>query len=193
MAIWQIFELKRKQYFILSKFLPDRGSHMFCHAAVPSFSVKLSCQSYKLSSAKLQASQFCSAKFPFLSCQAPISVLPSTHFCPAKLTNISRGRARPPRPPPKYAYECNHKLSSFQLFAVCRTSAHRLTLASACGEMDGEREEPESQTRTKVQMNKGWRYYLISKLILSSFIRTCTMLKNIFLEIFSQSCSLWTD
>ena len=45
----------------------------------------------------------------------------------------------------------------------------------------------------EVQMNIGWRYYLISKLILSSFIRTCILLKNIFLEIFSQSCSLWTD
>ena len=68
--------------------------HVFGQAAVPSFSAKLSCQSYKLSSAKLQASKFCSAKLPFLSCQAPISVLPSTHFCPVKLIF----------PPPKYAY-----------------------------------------------------------------------------------------
>ena len=29
---------------------------------------------------------FCPAKLPYLSCQASISVLPSTHFCPAKLT-----------------------------------------------------------------------------------------------------------
>ena len=39
---------------------------MFCQAAVLSVSAKLSCQSYKLSSAKLQASQFC---------QDPISIL----------------------------------------------------------------------------------------------------------------------
>ena len=65
--------------------LPARGGHAFCQAVVPSFSAKLSCQSYKLSSAKLnQASQFClpsfhfcPAKLKFLSCQAPISVLPS--------------------------------------------------------------------------------------------------------------------
>ena len=66
----------------LPKLLPVRRDHEFCQTAVPSFSAKLSCQSYKLSSAKLQASQFCSAKLPFLSCQAPISVLPSIHSCP---------------------------------------------------------------------------------------------------------------
>ena len=44
--------------------LPARGGHAFCQAVVPSFSAKLSCQSYKLSSAKIQASQFCSAKLP---------------------------------------------------------------------------------------------------------------------------------
>ena len=52
---------------------------------------------YKLSSAKL----------PFLSCQAPISVLPRSHFCPAKLTNFSRGGQGPPGPPPSYAYAEN--------------------------------------------------------------------------------------
>ena len=43
-------------------------------------------------------------------CQALISVLPSSHFCPAKLpffpaklTNFSRVGARPPCPPPSYA------------------------------------------------------------------------------------------
>ena len=48
----------------------------------------------------LPSSHFCPAKLPFLSCQAAISVLPSSHFCPAKLTNFSRGGPRPPRPPP---------------------------------------------------------------------------------------------
>ena len=48
-----------------------------------------------------QASHFCPAKLPFLSCQAPISVLPSSLFCPAKLINFSRGGPRPPRPPPQ--------------------------------------------------------------------------------------------
>ena len=85
-----------------------QGGHVFCQAAVPSFSVKLSCQSYKLSSAKLQASQFCSAKLPFLSCQGPISVLPKTHFCPAKLLKFSRGGQGPPGPSPKYAYDYQH-------------------------------------------------------------------------------------
>ena len=32
---------------------------------------------------------FLPAKLPYLSCQASISVLPSTHFFPAKLTNFS--------------------------------------------------------------------------------------------------------
>ena len=44
---------------------------------------------------------FCPAKLPYLSCQASISVLPSTHFCPAKLTNLSRGGPRPPWPLPQ--------------------------------------------------------------------------------------------
>ena len=94
--IWVIFEggpmTSSCQNLIPSlpaKISSCQGGHVFCQAAVPSFSAKLSCQSYKLSSAKLQASQFCSAKLPFLSCQAQISVLPSTHFCPAKLDNFS--------------------------------------------------------------------------------------------------------
>ena len=48
----------------------------------------------------LPSSHFCPAKLPLLSCQAAISVLPSSHFCPAKLTNFSKGRPRPPPPPP---------------------------------------------------------------------------------------------
>ena len=35
--------------------------------------------------------------FPFLSCQASISVLPSSLFCPAKLINFSRGLSAPPQ------------------------------------------------------------------------------------------------
>ena len=38
--------------------------------------------------------------FPFLFCQASISVLPNSLFCPAKLSNFSKGGPRPPRPPP---------------------------------------------------------------------------------------------
>merc|ERR1712079_340578 len=117
------------------------GGHVFCQAAVPSFSAKLSCQTVQLMdkledkwlknkqkweknrkglqkptktgrkqtkiTEKLQkcgllliifhqASHFCPAKLPFLSCQAPISVLPSSLFCPAKLINLSRGGQRPP-------------------------------------------------------------------------------------------------
>ena len=30
----------------------------------------------------------------------PISVLPSSHFCPAKHINFFKGEPRPPRPPP---------------------------------------------------------------------------------------------
>ena len=83
----------------------QEGPCVLPSCCIPSFSSKVSCQSYKLSSAKLQASLFCSAKLPFLSCQAPISVLQSTHFCPAKLTNFSRGGGQGlPCPPPKYAY-----------------------------------------------------------------------------------------
>ena len=48
------------------------------------------------------------ASFPFLSCQAPISVLPRFHFCPAKLPFLScqankffQGGPRPPRPLPQ--------------------------------------------------------------------------------------------
>ena len=37
----------------------------------------------------LPSSHFCPAKLPFLSCQAPISVLPSSHFCPAKIPFLS--------------------------------------------------------------------------------------------------------
>ena len=119
---------------------------MFCQAAVPSFSAKLSCQTVllmdkledrwlknrqkwekyrkvwqkptksgrrqtkmteKLSKCGVlliifcQASHFCPAKLPFLSCQAPISVLPSSLFCPARLSNFSRRGPRPPRPPPQ--------------------------------------------------------------------------------------------
>ena len=48
----------------------------------------------------LPSSHFCPAKLPFLSCQAAISVLPSSHFCPAKLTNFSREGPRPPWPTP---------------------------------------------------------------------------------------------
>ena len=40
--------------------------------------------------------------FPFLSCQAPISVLPNFHFCPAKLTNFFRGGGQGP---PSYTYD----------------------------------------------------------------------------------------
>ena len=61
--------LRGTNNFILQKFnpfLPKYGGHVFCQAAVLSVSAKLSCQSYKLSSAKLQASQFC---------QDPISIL----------------------------------------------------------------------------------------------------------------------
>ena len=54
----------------------------------------------------LPSSHFCPAKLPFLSCQAPNFVLPSSHFCPAKLTIFSMGGPRPPQPPPCYAYEC---------------------------------------------------------------------------------------
>ena len=123
-----------------------QGGHLFCQAAVPSFSAKLSCQTVllmdkledrwlknrqkwekyrkvwqkptksgrrqtkmteKLSKCGVlliifcQASHFCPAKLPFLSCQAPISVLPSSLFCPARLSNFSRGGPRPPRPPPQ--------------------------------------------------------------------------------------------
>ena len=48
---------------------------------------------------------FCPAKLLYLSCQASISVLPSTHFFPAKLTNFSRGG-----PPPSYAHGCVQEL-----------------------------------------------------------------------------------
>ena len=108
---------------------------MFCQAAVPSFSTKLSCQWAEMKDKWLQNRQkwrknreiwqkptksgrnqtkndrkSCKMRsftnnllpsFPFLSCQAPISVLPSSNFCPAKLTNFSRGGPRPPRPPPQ--------------------------------------------------------------------------------------------
>ena len=37
----------------------------------------------------LPSSHFCPAKLSFLSCQALISVLPSSHFCPAKLPFLS--------------------------------------------------------------------------------------------------------
>ena len=53
----------------------------------------------------LPSSHFCPAKLPFLSCQALISVLPRSHFCPAKITNFSRGGQGPLGPPPCYAYE----------------------------------------------------------------------------------------
>ena len=43
----------------------------------------------------LPSSHFCPAKLPLLSCQAAISVLPSSHFCPAKLTNFSKGGPTP--------------------------------------------------------------------------------------------------
>ena len=50
--------------------------------------------------------------FPLLSCQAPISVLQNSLFCPAKLINFSRGGAKPPPPPPPNTpmYHCiiNH-------------------------------------------------------------------------------------
>ena len=48
-----------------------------------------------------QASHFCPAKHSFLSCQAPIFVLPSFPFCPAKLNNFSRGGQGPLAPPPQ--------------------------------------------------------------------------------------------
>ena len=48
----------------------------------------------------LPSSHFCPAKLPLLSCQAAISVLPSSNFCPAKLTNFSRGGKGPLGPPP---------------------------------------------------------------------------------------------
>ena len=35
---------------------------------------------------KLEKCEVCPGKLPFLSCQAPFSVLPSSHFCPGKLT-----------------------------------------------------------------------------------------------------------
>ena len=60
----------------------------------------------------LPSSHFCPAKLPFLSCQAPIFVLPSSHFCPAKLTNFSKGSQGPPRPPPCYAYAVRNQLRS---------------------------------------------------------------------------------
>ena len=133
----------------LPKFLPARGGHLFCQAAVPSFSAKLSCQTVllmdkledrwlknrqkwekyrkvwqkptksgrrqtkmteKLSKCGVlliifcQASHFCPAKLSFLSCKAPIFVLPSFPFCPAKLNNFSRGGRPSWSPPPKYAY-----------------------------------------------------------------------------------------
>ena len=108
---------------------------MFCQAAVPSFSTKLSCQWAEMKDKWLQNRQkwrknreiwqkptksgrnqtkndrkSCKMRsftnnllpsFPFLSCQAPISVLPHSLFCrcPAKLINFSRGgaQARPPK------------------------------------------------------------------------------------------------
>ena len=58
--------------------------------------------------------------FPFLSCQAPISVLPSSLFCPAKLINFSRGGPRPPRPPPpKYAYGIESQTSCLGAQVCC--------------------------------------------------------------------------
>ena len=49
---------------------------------------------YKLSSTMLPISVLPSSLF--LSCQSPIFVLPSFHFCPAKLHNFSRGGPSPP-------------------------------------------------------------------------------------------------
>ena len=104
---------------------------MFCQAAVPSFSTKLSCQWAEMKDKWLQNRQKwrknreiwqkptksgrnqtkndrkrCKMRsftnnllssFPFLSCQAIISVLPSSLFRPAKLINFSAA-------PPSYAY-----------------------------------------------------------------------------------------
>ena len=36
--------------------------------------------------------------FLFLSCQAPISVLPNSPFCTAKLIHLSKGAKAPPAP-----------------------------------------------------------------------------------------------
>ena len=60
----------------------------------------------KLSISVLPLSHFCPAKLQFLSCHTPIPVPPSTHFYPAKLTNFSIGSDKAPKPPPlpKYAY-----------------------------------------------------------------------------------------
>ena len=114
------------------------GIHLFCQAAVPSFSTKLSCQWAEMKDKWLQNRQkwrknreiwqkptksgrnqtkndrkSCKMRsftnnllssFPFLSCQAHISVLPFSLFCPAKLINFSK--APQASSPPKYAYGC---------------------------------------------------------------------------------------
>ena len=59
----------------------------------------------------LTSSNFCPAKLPFLSCQAPISVLPRSHlFVLPSEAIFSRGGQGPPSPPlsatPMGAYGC---------------------------------------------------------------------------------------
>ena len=62
----------------------------------------------------LTSSNFCPAKLPFLSCQAPISVLPRSHlFVLPSEAIFSRGGQGPPSPPsqlrlwvPMGAYQC---------------------------------------------------------------------------------------
>ena len=62
----------------------------------------------------LPSSHFCPAKLPFLSCQAPISVLPRSHlFVLPSEAIFSRGGQGPPSPPsqlrlwvPMGAYQC---------------------------------------------------------------------------------------
>ena len=85
---------------------------LFCQAAVPSYSAKLFCKLAKMADKWLKNEQKWRKnwnmwqkatknsrkyikiienlpRFSFLSCQAPISVLPSFHFCPAKHSFLS--------------------------------------------------------------------------------------------------------
>merc|ERR1712073_181797 len=58
----------------------SEGGQPFHPAKIQSFPATIfSCQEGG------QVLHFCPAKLPFLSCQAPISVLPRSHFCPAKV------------------------------------------------------------------------------------------------------------
>ena len=100
----------------LPKISPVRGGPssqiLFCQAAVPSYSAKLFCKLAKMADKWLKNEQKWRKnwnmwqkatknsrkyikiienlpRFSFLSCQAPISVLPSFHFCPAKHSFLS--------------------------------------------------------------------------------------------------------